>query len=358
MTSIPTVEHFKQQLLTLRDRENRFDTVQKCRKQQSTPVQTHTHCATTLTSITSEHKDLATKWMYEVVIDSKIRSEIFLHSVTIFDYFLELCLDVEIQQVQLCASACLRLASKVRNDELEEDKIIDYTDNSITKSELKAWEMLVLSKLNWDVNLVIALDYLEPVLQSLWPQAESTTLSTTTDSNELKECSVLCCRASQSATFRSHFSPKTVALSVWHKPISKEILAWLEVSQEKIDQCTKALFPLTPTVSPFKVESSSTPKSSRIPLRDNSIEVINIRRRLTSLNTSTNIINTEENKENNDSAIGGILNTTCSSSGASPTGSSKGSSKGSSIQSSPDSGAACKSPDIAELDKQLELTHI
>ena len=75
--------------------------------------------------------------MYEVVIDSKIRSEIFLHSVTIFDYFLELCLDVEIQQVQLCASACLRLASKVRNDELEEDKIIDYTDNSITKSELK-----------------------------------------------------------------------------------------------------------------------------------------------------------------------------------------------------------------------------
>ena len=94
--------------------------------------------------------------------------------------------------------------------------------------------MLVLSKLNWDVNLVIALDYLEPVLQSLWPQAESTTLSTTTDSNELKECSVLCCRASQSATFRSHFSPKTVALSVWHKPISKEILAWLEVSQENI----------------------------------------------------------------------------------------------------------------------------
>ena len=88
--------------------------------------------------------------------------------------------------------------------------------------------MLVLSKLNWDVNLVIALDYLEPVLQSLWPQAE------TSDSNELKECSVLCCRASQSATFRSHFSPKTVALSVWHKPISKEILALLEVSQENI----------------------------------------------------------------------------------------------------------------------------
>ena len=50
------------------------------------------------------------------------------------------------------------------------------------------------------------------------------------------------------------------------------------------------------------MESSSTPKSSRVPLRDN-IEVINIRRRLTSLNTSCNIT-AEENKENNDSAIG------------------------------------------------------
>ena len=92
--------------------------------------------------------------MYEVVIDSKIRSEIFLHSVTIFDYFLELCLDVEIQQVQLCASACLRLASKVRNDELEEDKIIDYTDNSITKSELKVRiiELLLLDILSFFVK--------------------------------------------------------------------------------------------------------------------------------------------------------------------------------------------------------------
>ena len=67
MTSIPTVEHFKQQLLTLRDRENRFDTVQKCRKQQlnSPPL-------TIKSEVTSEHKDLATQWMHEVVIDSKV----------------------------------------------------------------------------------------------------------------------------------------------------------------------------------------------------------------------------------------------------------------------------------------------
>ena len=86
--------------------------------------------------------------------------------------------------------------------------------------------MLVLSKMNWDVNLVIALDYLEP-LQSLWPKA---------DSNELKECSVLCCSNSQSATFRANFSPRTVALTVWHKPIPPEILTYLQVSPENLDQ--------------------------------------------------------------------------------------------------------------------------
>ena len=47
-----TVISLKDQLLTLRDRENRFDTVQKCRKQQSTPVQSE---------VTSEHKGRVTR---------------------------------------------------------------------------------------------------------------------------------------------------------------------------------------------------------------------------------------------------------------------------------------------------------
>ena len=110
-------------------------------------------------------------------------------------------------------------------------------------------------------------------------------------------------------------------------------------------------------MSPFKAESTSTPKSSRVPFRDSNIEVNNIRRRLASPNTS--VASTEDNKENNDSAIG-LMNTTNNSS---PTGTSSlrsgtSSSKGSSTQSSPDSGAACKSPDIAELDQQLQSTHI
>ena len=230
--------------------------------------------------------------------------------------------------------------------------------------------MLVLSKMNWDVNLVIALDYLEP-LQSLWPRAETVTTETATaavadDSNELKECSVLCCRFSQSAKFRAEFSPQTLALAVWHKSIPPDISTMLGVSHEMLDQCTKRMFggatitTTTPTVSPFKVavllDSTSTPKSSRVPLRDSNIEagLTNIRRRLTSLTNSIS-----EDKENNDSAIG-LMNTSARSSTNSSPNESKGSkgSKGSSTQSSPDSGAACKSPDIAELDQLLHSTHI
>ena len=245
------------------------------------------------------------------------------------------------------------MAKKVPARPISPHSCNSFEENPIFRSKtlillcFQAWEMLILSKLDWDVNLVIALDYLEP-LQSLWPKAK-------TDSNELKECSVLCCRASQCANFRAKFSAKIVALSVWNKPVPEAILTHMQVSKEQWEECKKAMHPLgtpplggTPSVSPFKVESTSTPKSSRVPLRDN-IEVTNIRRRLSSLNTSTG-----ENKENNDSAIG-LMNTTHSS----PTnsGSSLGS-KTSSTQSSPDSGAACKSPDIAELDQQLQATKL
>ena len=62
-----TLKNLKEQLSALQDRENRFDTVQKCRKQQlnSPPP-------TIKSEVTSEHKDLATQWMHEVVIDSKV----------------------------------------------------------------------------------------------------------------------------------------------------------------------------------------------------------------------------------------------------------------------------------------------
>ena len=118
-------------LSALLNREVRFDNVQNRRRKQSSFVNV----------LTSEQRDLASDWMYEVVIDSNVRSEVFLHAVTVFDNFLDLCI-VQTDQVQLCASACLILASKIRNNVLKDEQIIDYTDNSITKTELKVSIML------------------------------------------------------------------------------------------------------------------------------------------------------------------------------------------------------------------------
>ena len=42
-------------------------------------------------TVSEEHRDLASEWMHEVVIDSKVKSEVFLLSVTIMDSFLDIC---------------------------------------------------------------------------------------------------------------------------------------------------------------------------------------------------------------------------------------------------------------------------
>ena len=127
-------------------------------------------------TVSEEHRDLASEWMHEVVIDSKVKSEVFLLSVTIMDSFLDVCPILLTNQVQLLASACLLLADKVRRSchcqntrhcgqhkglgeadsptsdfscpstkNLSEAQIIDYTDNSITYNELKVNMFKIIS---------------------------------------------------------------------------------------------------------------------------------------------------------------------------------------------------------------------
>jgi len=354
-----------------------------------------------VSEISEEHRNLASEWMHEVVIDSAVKLDVFLLSVTIMDSFLDVC-PILTNQVQLLASACLLLADKVRSREdqicsiktLSEEEIIDYTDNTITFDELKAWEMLVLSKLDWDVNFVIALDYLEPLSSLLsstsssdLPSASSdlppakpiqTCATETEETNELKN--LICSLSKRYATFRAIYSARIVAcsaLNLVEKNQNPKILQLLDIAtaenQVLLRKCSKEFHnvpnicktpPKNSQSSPFKVESTSTPKSSRTPLRDNistfniisEVEPVNttpIRRRLTSLCGSTG----EESKENNDSGFGLFMSTGCES--KTPSVSSKNSSK----QSSPDSGASSgtspkNNKDVQEIDKLLESTHI
>ena len=234
--------------------------------------------------------------------------------------------------------------------------------------------MLVLSKLDWDVNFVIALDYLEP-LNSLLSTSENLPQASAMETNELKN--LICTLSKRYTTFRAIYTARIVACSALNLMEKPEILETLKLTLENdkvlLRQCYKKEFnilplcktpPLSnnPQLSPFKAESTSTPKSSRTPLRDNNnvnvnSETVNttpIRRRLTSLCSG------EESKENNDSGFGLLLSTSI---GSKTPNSSKNSSKTSSKQSSPDSGASSgTSPktnkEVQELDKLLESTHI
>ena len=238
--------------------------------------------------------------------------------------------------------------------------------------------MLVLSKLDWDVNFVIALDYLEP-LNSLLSTSENLPQASAMETNELKN--LICTLSKRYTTFRAIYTARIVACSALNLLEKPEILETMKLTLENdkslLRQCYKQEFnnyslPLCKTpplsnnqLSPFKAESTSTPKSSRTPLRDNNnvnvnSETVNtvsttpIRRRLTSLCSG------EESKENNDSGFGLLLSTSI---GSKTPNSSKNSSKTSSKQSSPDSGASSgTSPktnkDVQELDKLLESTHI
>lgn len=198
--------------------------------------------------------------------------------------------------------------------------------------------MLVLSKLEWEVNLVIALDYLEP-LNSLLTMPKAVT-------NESKN--LICTLSSRYTTFRAIYSARTVALAALNVSQKNILSLFQQLDETLLSQC-KTHFQMHKTppnsqqLSPFKVESSSTPKSSRTPLKDShNLIKQNTRRRLTSLNTT----NEDIMKENNDSAIG-LLSTSAES---------PPSSKVSSQHSSPDSGAS--SGTSPPLHKLLESTHI
>ena len=133
----------KDQLVSLLKRENRFDTLQNSRlsKQSCSPIST----SFTSPNITSDisTRDVAAQWLHEVVNDSKSPLDVFLLAVTLMDKFLELQ-EVTKTQVQLCASACLLIASKLRIKDdhplLSETQIVQYTDHSIDKTELKVEE--------------------------------------------------------------------------------------------------------------------------------------------------------------------------------------------------------------------------
>ncbi|KAF9408801.1 hypothetical protein HW555_011643 [Spodoptera exigua] len=131
---------------------------------------TANYFGTVQTEVTPHMRRLVAEWMLEVCEDQGCQEEVFPLAISYLDRFLSTCA-VSKSQVQLLGTACLLLASKLREPgsrALPAELLVFYTANSITLADLCSWELLVLSKLKWDVAGVTAHDFL-PLLLSRLP---------------------------------------------------------------------------------------------------------------------------------------------------------------------------------------------
>ncbi|CAK1551690.1 unnamed protein product [Leptosia nina] len=131
---------------------------------------TANYFGTVQTEVTPHMRRVVAEWMLEVCEDQNCQEEVFTLAMSYLDRFLSIC-TVGKSQLQLLGTACLLLASKLREPSsrgLPADLLVFYTANSVTLTDLCSWELLVLSKLKWDVAGVTAHDFL-PLLISRLP---------------------------------------------------------------------------------------------------------------------------------------------------------------------------------------------
>jgi len=95
--------------------------------------------------------------------------EVFCLAMNYVDRFLSACSSpIARSQLQLLGAVCLMVAWKVREHEpLPAQKLVEYSDFALTLDDIVEWEVLLLSKLEWDMSAVIAFDFVEHIIQRL-----------------------------------------------------------------------------------------------------------------------------------------------------------------------------------------------
>lgn len=106
-------------------------------------------------------------WMRDVCEAEECQQDIFPLSILIVDRFLSF-VRTKRTQLQLLGAVALLLASKLRQtSQIPAKHLIYYTQDLITSSELKTWELFVLTTLKWDLALITPVDYLDILIRRM-----------------------------------------------------------------------------------------------------------------------------------------------------------------------------------------------
>ncbi|XP_058836317.1 G1/S-specific cyclin-D3-like [Topomyia yanbarensis] len=110
-------------------------------------------------------RKIVTTWMLEVCDEQKCEEQTFPLAVNFFDRFLCACA-IDRYHLQLLGCCALLLASKIRQcHPLTVDVLSAYTDHAVSPDQIRSWELLLISKLGWNITAVTAFDYVDQILE-------------------------------------------------------------------------------------------------------------------------------------------------------------------------------------------------
>merc|ERR1712038_1000704 len=213
---------------------------------------------TTQTELKPGMRREVANWMLELCEEEGSSPQVFCLAINYLDRFLSAC-KIARTQLQLLGAVCVLVSWKVRgHSPITAHRLREYTDFTVSLTDLLEWEFLLLSKLDWDLSAVIAPDFVEHILQRLLKLDLAWNIDITRKNSET--LIYLCYSHFSLATY----SPSLIAVS--------SILTTLRPTVES------SLIPVRDTPSPSSTSSGSTHSSpasakSSDPL-DNIIEAV------------------------------------------------------------------------------------